>query len=293
MEFYKLLQSKESVFDATIAKMTSQKLIEVISGLQQEMADEQKHFNNLSNDLAAVDSNSSRHAEISTELMASQGRLAMLMGRNMKCFTQQTSIQNQELLSSLSTPKEEPSPHPHISHTTPKSFHFDEDIPDSIKKQRDSGMANVSEMKTIPKLEPAKEPKSDLPEREIVPKSILKSSAVPKKGILKTSGAINNSDVSKTDTNHDVQAINNDDTSQGIGDKTNKTLVPSDVDTAPPHVKNTSVTSQHKDNETAKPEPAPVVYHSLRDRYKNRASNVPQYEPPADILPTSHAPAIQ
>ena len=65
-----------------------------ISALQNEMAKEQSKFDEMGARLAELSSEGPAESatgegeQLSERLIMSQGRLAMLMGRNMKCFTQ-------------------------------------------------------------------------------------------------------------------------------------------------------------------------------------------------------------
>ena len=52
------------------------------------MTAEQEHFNMLSQQVGQLTQGSPEYDEVAEEIVASQSRLAMLMGRNMKCFTQ-------------------------------------------------------------------------------------------------------------------------------------------------------------------------------------------------------------
>ena len=65
----------------------------MISGIQAEMASEQACFDDLSRKLALVaDQSSPEYEAMSQHLMASQQRLAHLMQKNMRCFTQVSGV---------------------------------------------------------------------------------------------------------------------------------------------------------------------------------------------------------
>ena len=68
-----------------------QDLIDTVILLQKEMTAEQDHFNMLTQQIGQLTEGSPEYEEVAEEIVASQSRLAMLMGRNMKCFTQVSS----------------------------------------------------------------------------------------------------------------------------------------------------------------------------------------------------------
>ena len=72
----------------TCAFLFTQDLIDTVILLQKEMTAEQDHFNMLSQQVGQLTQGSPEYDEVAEEIVASQSRLAMLMGRNMKCFTQ-------------------------------------------------------------------------------------------------------------------------------------------------------------------------------------------------------------
>ena len=55
--------------------------------LQKEMSAEQEHFSMLSEQVGELTEGSPEFHEVADEIVASQRRLGLLMGRNMKCFT--------------------------------------------------------------------------------------------------------------------------------------------------------------------------------------------------------------
>ncbi|XP_055958179.1 uncharacterized protein LOC126827515 [Patella vulgata] len=97
-----LLQLKDDEFETTIKDMGQRNLMDMITGLQKEMAKEQENFNSMSEELKGFkDKNSRQYKQISKDLMSSQTRLTSLMNRSMKCFAQvngvQSSLQNGDL----------------------------------------------------------------------------------------------------------------------------------------------------------------------------------------------------
>lgn len=81
--------------------LSFQEILETVQILQSEMEREQKTFNKLNSLIADLSPNrigSTEFVALSNQMMASQERLAMLMGRNMKCFSQ---VKNHSRLSLL------------------------------------------------------------------------------------------------------------------------------------------------------------------------------------------------
>ncbi len=56
------------------------------------MTVEQDHFNHLSEQISQLTEGSPEYDEVTEEIVASQSRLALLMRRNMKCFTQVRNV---------------------------------------------------------------------------------------------------------------------------------------------------------------------------------------------------------
>ncbi|KAK6175237.1 hypothetical protein SNE40_013743 [Patella caerulea] len=92
-----LLQLKDDEFETTIKDMGQRNLMDMITGLQKEMAKEQENFNSMSEELKGFkDKNSRQYKQISKDLMSSQTRLTSLMNRSMKCFAQQNLQQGKD-----------------------------------------------------------------------------------------------------------------------------------------------------------------------------------------------------
>ncbi|XP_076304014.1 uncharacterized protein LOC143222053 isoform X3 [Tachypleus tridentatus] len=95
----KLLISDENKFEEAINRMNIRELLDLVTGLQNAMAKEQEHFDQLSAQLQInLDTTSQEHQRISSDMCTSQMKLALLCTRNMRCFTQQAIRAKQDQL---------------------------------------------------------------------------------------------------------------------------------------------------------------------------------------------------
>ncbi|KAM7295441.1 uncharacterized protein ISCGN_024941 [Ixodes scapularis] len=87
----KLMHADEDRFEEAVSSMGVRELLDLVSGLQSAMAEEQRRFDALGLQLqrwplSQADSDEQR--ALSAALCASQLKLARLCARNMRCFTQ-------------------------------------------------------------------------------------------------------------------------------------------------------------------------------------------------------------
>ncbi|XP_013396408.1 uncharacterized protein LOC106163389 isoform X3 [Lingula anatina] len=126
-----ILNCSEDQFDLLVRQLDMQdrmSCITTLSLLQKEMAREQEHFNQLTAQLAQAPDNSAEQDKISEQLVQSQNRLQMLMGRNMKCFSQQSfhpSVQIQDVPNTETDTKKKP---PKPARATNGSVHVDQGV---------------------------------------------------------------------------------------------------------------------------------------------------------------------
>ncbi|XP_064487159.1 uncharacterized protein LOC135399259 isoform X2 [Ornithodoros turicata] len=91
----KLMHADDDRFEDAVSSLTVRELLDLVTGLQQAMADEQRRFDELSLELQTAQQKSPgneegpQHRSLSAALCASQLKLARLCARNMRCFTQQ------------------------------------------------------------------------------------------------------------------------------------------------------------------------------------------------------------
>ncbi|KAL1421743.1 hypothetical protein MTO96_022883 [Rhipicephalus appendiculatus] len=94
----KLMHADEERFEEAVSSLSVRELLDLVSGLQSAMAEEQRRFDALGLQLQRLGSQGGDPEEqraLSAALCASQLRLARLCTRNMRCFAQQ-AIQKKE-----------------------------------------------------------------------------------------------------------------------------------------------------------------------------------------------------
>lgn len=85
-----LMWQDDEKFEETVSTLTMRGLLDLVTALQNSMAEEQHRFDQLSIQLQMYqDTECAEHKRISAALCTSQMRLARLCTRNMRCFTQQ------------------------------------------------------------------------------------------------------------------------------------------------------------------------------------------------------------